>query len=183
MLDLAIKHVDELHELQYKTWDNEKYKYWNNSAFFTPMEIYENNACWHQYVSMFNGRVIGYIAYEIERSEFYADSVSILNFYDDYKFIFGMDLRQAFKDIFEKYHYRKVNFSVTIGNPAEKYYDRLTERYGGCVAGYFKEDVKLFDGKYYDRKFYEILAKDYFKAVKHKKIEHKRKKETKTDGD
>ncbi len=78
---------------------------------------------------------------------------------------FGIDAGNAIKDIFEKYHLRKIFFSVVVGNPIEKSYDKMIERYGGRICGYYREHTKLIDGRFYDEKQYEILEKDYFAKV------------------
>ena len=108
---------------------------------------------------------IGYISYSIARADNSVHSLNIINFSEN-KVTFGMDLRRALRDIFEKYRFRKLSFTVVVGNPIESSYDKLIERYGGRIVGISKVDVKLIDGKYYDRKLYEILAEDYFSAEK-----------------
>jgi hypothetical protein len=105
--------------------------------------------------------VIGYIEYNISRTSNSISSLSIINFTDD-KVTFAMDLKHVLTDIFEKYKFRKINFSVIIGNPIEKSYDKMVKKYGGRIVGTYKDDVVLIDGEYYDRKTYEILASDYF---------------------
>ena len=120
----------------------------------------------HQFVSLDKeGNVIGYISYSISRADNSAHSLSIMNFSDN-KVVFGMDLGQALKDIFEKYKFRKLNFIVVVGNPIEKSYDKMIKKYGGRIVGTYKEDVKLIDGEYYDKKSYEILASEYFSSIK-----------------
>ena len=109
--------------------------------------------------------LIGYIAYNIARADNSAHSLSIMNFSDN-KVAFGMDLGQALKDIFEKYKFRKLNFTVVVGNPIEKSYDKMIKKYGGRIVGTYKSDVKLIDGEYYDKKSYEILADEYFATIK-----------------
>jgi hypothetical protein len=62
-----------------------------------------------------------------------------------------------------------MRFGVIVGNPIEKTYDKLIEKYGGKICGYAKEDIKLFDGKLYDLKNYEIMREDYIKAKEKKR--------------
>ena len=167
MLEPAIKYKDQLEKLQYDIWFQEKYKYWNCSVYYEAINIDINTWDKHQFVSVVNGNVIGYIGYNISREDNSTYSLSILNFTDD-KISFGMDLGQALKDIFEKYHFRKLNFNVVVGNPIEKSYDKMIKKYGGRIIGTKKEDVKLIDGEYYDKKMYEILAIEYFDAIKNR---------------
>lgn len=103
----------------------------------------------HQFVSIKNNEIIGYISYSVNRRCNYAHSLSIMNFTDD-KMTFGMDIGQALQDIFEKYNFSKLNFCVVIGNPIEKSYDKMIKKYNGRIVGIFKNDVKLIDKKYGD---------------------------------
>ena len=57
---------------------------------------------------------------------------------------------------------------MVIGNPIEKSYDKMVKKYGGRIIGTYKEDVKLIDGEYYDKKLYEILSSEYFNAINSK---------------
>ena len=54
--------------------------------------------------------------------------------------------------------FRKICFSVIVGSPAERTYDRFVKRYGGRIVGTHKSHVKLIDGKYYDLKLYEVFT-------------------------
>ncbi len=163
MLDLAINHSETLKKLFRDTWFSEKYKFWNCSNYYDEHETKEGPWNSHQFVSVdSNGEVIGYIAYSIDRANDLVDGLSIINFTDN-KATFGIDTGNAIKDIFEKFHFRKISFCVVIGNPIEHTYDRMTEKYNGCIVGTQKQHVKLFDGKLYDMKLYEIFAEDYFR--------------------
>lgn len=164
MLEPAIKYKNQLESLQYNIWFNDKYKYWSYHSYCHSIPIAENTWDTHQFVSVYNGVVIGYISYEISREKNSAYDLNIINFSDN-KVVFGKDLGQALKDIFERYKFRKLNFSVLIGNPIEKSYDKMINQYGGRIVGTCKEEVKLIDGEYYDKKLYEILAREYFKAT------------------
>lgn len=164
MLEPAIKYRDQLESIQYNTWFNDKYKYWNSDIYYESMQIDTNTWNRHQFVSTFNNEVIGYISYNVSRGDNSVSNLNIMNFSDN-KLVFGKDLKRALKDIFEEYKFRKLNFAVVIGNPIEKSYDKMIKKYGGRIVGVYKEDVKLIDGEYYDKKSYEILASEYFNAI------------------
>ncbi len=165
MLEPAIKYKEQLEKVQYEVWFDDKYKYWNCNVYYNTLQIDTDTWNKHQFVSVKNGEVIGYIAYNISRSDNSVHSLSIMNFSDN-KAAFGMDLGRALKDIFERYKFRKLNFTVVIGNPIEKSYDKMIKKYGGRIVGTYKADVKLIDGEYYDKKSYEILADEYFATIK-----------------
>lgn len=164
MLEPAIKYIEQLTWEQYDTWFNDKYKYWQPGSYGNPIEIATDIMNEHQFVSVSDDEVIGYIGYEIDRETNAVDGLNVVNFSNN-KVTFGMDLGQALKDIFEKYHFRKLSFSVVVGNPIEKSYDRMIKKYGGRIVGIKKEEVKLCDGKYYDEKMYEIFSDEYFSSV------------------
>lgn len=164
MLDVAIRHKEELIERFRSVWFDKKYKFWNNSNFYEEWEVAESTWERHQFVSLdSHGNVIGYIAYGIDRENDNVYALNIVNFSDN-KVVFGLDVGQALRDIFEKFNFRKLNFSVVIGNPIEKSYDRMVKRFGGAICGYQRENVRLFDGKFYDEKLYEVLSEDYWRA-------------------
>lgn len=165
MLKPAIMYKDQLESLQYQLYFEDKYKYWNCSVYYEPLNIDPSTWSIHQFVSVLDGEVLGFISYQISRSEDAIYNLNIVNF-SDHKATFGRDVVQALKDIFEKYGFRKINFEVVIGNPIERSYDKMIKKYGGRIIGIKKEDVRLVDGKYYDRKMYEVLASEYFEAIK-----------------
>ena len=165
MLEPAIKYKDQLEKLQLDIWFNDKYKYWNGGIYYQTLTIDVDSWNRHQFVSVINGEVIGYISYNISRGDNSVHSLSIMNFTEN-KTAFGIDLGYALKDIFERYKFRKLNFDVVVGNPIEKSYDKMIKKYGGRIVGTYKEDVKLIDGEYYDKKLYEILSDEYFASIK-----------------
>lgn len=160
MLEPAIKYKEQLEQLNYDIWFKDKYKYWNYDPYYSTIEVSTDTWNKHQFVSVKDGQVIGYIAYNVLRTTNSVNALSIVNFTDD-KVTFGKDLAKALKDIFFTFNFRKIVFSVVIGNPAEKMYDKIIKKYGGRIVGIYKDDVKLMDGMYYDKKVYEITATEY----------------------
>lgn len=169
MLDTAINHRDELIEKMRQTWFQEKYKFWNNANYYEEQGIAESTWNDHQFVSLDSeGNVIGYIGYKIDRSSDYVYCLNIINFTDN-KTAFGMDAGEVLKNIFEKFHFRKLCFSVVVGNPIEETYDKMIKKFGGRISGYQKEHVRLIDGQFHNEKLYEILSRDYF-TIRKKEI-------------
>ena len=159
MLDLAINNAEELQKCFRSIWFHDKYKFWNFTSYYEDMEITDSTWSKHQFVSLdSSGEVIGYIGYEINSSSGVVDGLNIINFTDN-KATFGMDAGQALRDIFEKFHFRKLVFVVIIGNTIEKTYDWMIARYGGRSIQ--RRQVKLIDGQFYDVKMYEILLDDF----------------------
>lgn len=174
MLDVAIRWQNQLTDRFRSVWLKERYKFWTGTSFFEEWTPDESTWVNHQFVSVRNEKVIGYIAYSINRAD--GDVVynlQIINFEDKPSMTFAKDLGQALTDIFEKFRFRKLNFEVVVWNPAEKAYDKMMRRYGGRVVGYQKQQARLFDGKYYDIKLYEIMRENYL-AEKEKRGNAKR---------
>ena len=44
----------------------------------------------------------------------------------------------------------------------------MIDKYGGRIIGIYKQETKLIDGEYYDKKVYEIMRDDYLKSMKSK---------------
>lgn len=164
MLDVAIRYQDQLIDKFRSVWLKERYKFWTGTSYFDDWQPINSTWVDHQFVSIRNGEIIGYIGYVINRADGdIAHNLNIINFEDEPSMTFARDLGQALMDIFEKYNFRKLNFCVIVGNPSEKAYDKMIKRYGGRVVGYRKENARLFDGKYYDEKLYEVMREDYFR--------------------
>lgn len=165
MIEPAIKYQDILRFKFREIWFEDRYKFYNGANYFEDWNVSESTWVSHQFVSTKNNEVIGYIGYQIDRgNEDVVYGLNIINFEEKPSMTFSVDLGNALTDIFEKYNFRKMNFYVVIGNPIEKSYDKMCERYGGRIVGIKRKNVKLFDGKLYDEKIYEIMREDYFNA-------------------
>lgn len=179
MLDLAINHEEELINKFRQTWMDDKYKFYYAANYRWGVEL--ENKTWdsHDFVSIksimqqddityTDTEVLGYIGYQIERADEYTHDLAIISFAktEEENIVFAADLRAAIRDIFEKYNFRRLEWSVIIGNPVERIFDRMCRRYGGRIVGTYKNRVRLIDGKYYDEKLYEIEKDDYDNAIK-----------------
>ena len=173
MLDIAQKYTDKL-RLKFAdiTYDL-KYQFYTGgySEEYKPSKDNWGN---FEFVSINReGEILGHIYYSIDRSSNKVHGLCIVNFSDD-KITFGRDVVQAIDDIFIKYKFRKLEYSVFVGNPIENTYDRLTKRYGGRIVGIKIKNSKLLDGELYDFKMYEIFREDYMlKQYKNKKGDNK----------
>ena len=182
MLDVAIRWQNQLTDRFRSVWLKERYKFWTGTSFFEEWTPDESTWVNHQFVSVRYGKIIGYIGYVINRADGdVVHDLNIINFEDEPSMTFAMDLGQALMDIFEKYNFRKLNFYVIVGNPAEKAYDKMIKRYGGRVVGYRKENTRLFDGKYYDEKLYEVMREDYFRKKETRQRIRERRSESNAD--
>ena len=53
-----------------------------------------------------------------------------------------------------------MNFSVAVGNPIERSYDRWVEKYNGRIVGIQKDHYLGIDNVFRDRKLYEVFNPD-----------------------
>lgn len=161
MIDIAIRHTEELVDKFRATWFEDKYKYWNFTNYYEDWKPGENTWNNHEYVILnSSNEIVGFIGYEINRANEYVTGLNIINFTDDC-ILFGVNVMRVIQDIFEKFHFRKLCFSVVVGNPIEPKYDCLVDKFGGRVVGIQEKHVRLMDGKWYDVKMYEILEENY----------------------
>lgn len=161
MIELALLYKDELTTKLRKTWFKEKYKYYNYSSYFSDFELSTDNWVNQQFVSVDkDNNILGYISYNVNRQTNNAEELGIISFVDN-SITFGKDLHQVILDIFLKFNYNKLSFTVVMGNPIEKYYNRMVLKYGGRIVGIKQQDARLMDNKIYDVKLYEI-TKDKF---------------------
>lgn len=164
MLKPAILYAEQLPKMYQALWFDEKYKYYNYNPYWYSFTVEDKTWDLHEFVSVSpKGEILGYIHYRIDRITLNCANFGAINFTENP--LFGKDLLQAIKDIFEHFNFHKLTFGVVIGNPVEKTYDKLCAKYGGRILCIETEETKLEDNKYYDVKRYEILRKDYLKAV------------------
>jgi len=107
-----------------------------------------------------NDNVIGFFKANIERSADKVSSLGVANFCDVNP-VFAKDLKSFIFDLLFKFNFRKIEWTVVIGNPAEQIYDRFIAKYGGRDTGIQRQTVRLQDGKYYDMKGYEIFREEF----------------------
>jgi len=163
MLQPAYLYKEKIYKYKCNFALDERYKYFDcSSSMSFNIDIEDNSWNKIQLVSLDkNNNPIGYFQASIDRSAYNVSSLKIANLTPKANFTFAKDLEQFFLDLFNKYNFNKINFTVVIGNPAETMYDKLVKHYGGRVVGIYKNDQKLWDGKIYDIKAYEILKEDF----------------------
>ena len=155
-----------IEQIAYKTWEiayNKKYMY-ANIGYTSSYKPSDDNWYCHEFVSVKNNEVIGYITYSTKRNPRIAYDFYAVNYTDSP--IFAIDLLRAIDNIFIEFGFQKIDFSVIVGNPIEKSYDKLISMYGGRVVGVLKNDVCLLDGNIYDKKLYELSIEDYVENKK-----------------
>lgn len=102
-------------------------------------------------------KLCGLFAAVLQRPENYVSALSIINFAEKPTFTFSNDLKRFIEILDNNIGCYKMCWSVNIGNPAEKMYDRLCEKLGGRIVGVFKQHTQLIDGTIVDEKRYEVF--------------------------
>jgi hypothetical protein len=169
MLEYAKKYEDKLQGLFFDIAFDPFYKFWQSVNYRGTFELPKDTWTANNFVSIYEGNILGITGYQIRRVENAVYGLYIVHFGGPeapHRYVFGKDVMTAIKDIFEKYHFNKLNFTVVQGNPIEKTYDKLIKRYNGRIVGIREQESTLIDGRLYDVKEYEILAEKYFTNFK-----------------
>lgn len=165
MLKLAYKYQQELNKKYSEIIFQDRYKWWNNGACWDySKEMDKDSYNKLQLVSVDkDNNVLGFLEAIVDRTNNRISSISLMNF-GKISHEFSKDVLRFIYFLFMKQNFRKINFHVIVGNPAELIYDKFVNKYGGRVVGTFKEDVKLEDGMFYDNKHYELFRDDYIEC-------------------
>ena len=165
MLKLAYSYRENLNKQFEEMAFNEKYKFFSLCWWNYAVEISDNSWNNIQMVSVDScNKVIGYFSADIIRHSNKACGIQAINFGEDANIIFSKDMYQFLDELMTKHNLRKIEWTVVIGNPAEKIYDKIIEKYNGRVVGTRRESVTTPEGTLRDEKEYEIFKDDYIKA-------------------
>ena len=163
MLKAAQLYQSELYQKSLEIWYDPKYIYWSADVCNLVINpVMDDNGNFHSFVSVNkDNEVIGYIQYAINWNTMSAMNLGIMSF-DIGNIEFIKDVYEAVENIFIKYHLNRLTFYSVADNPAIKGYRKLIEKYGGKECGYYRQSVRLQDGKIHDEVLFEILAEEFF---------------------
>lgn len=116
-----------------------------------------------------SNNVIGFLSAEIYRMVNKVSSIGAINFYNT-NVVFSRDFYKFLTELFDVHNFNKIEWEVSMGNPAERMYDKIINKFGGRVVGIRHEAVKLHDGIVCDVKEYEIFKRDYEKHKPKRRI-------------
>ena len=158
MLELAINYEDKLNkEYQIAVKKDENLYFEGGQWGYYKIKIDDSDYYNIQYVSVdSNSNVLGYFSATIDRNANIITGIAVIKFKDSV--LASLDLFRFLKQISDM-PIRKIEWWVVRGNSAEKLYDKIIQKYNGNKIGVYKESVKLRDGNYYDKVFYEINLK------------------------
>lgn len=145
---------------RYSTHPN--YLYWNAEINYNPnAEIRNTDYRKDEWVSIIDGKIIGYFCALIDKTTRSVADISVANFTDNPRY--GYDFIAFMK--YMRRRYRFVRWAAISGHPKEKDYEAILRHYGGRVVGTFKKKIRLRDGKLYDERWYEIDNEDRINAT------------------
>ena len=163
MLKNAKNYEMELQMKLRETWYDPTYQYYHSGSYFSDLDMTNDNH--YYFVSCVDSKLIGFISYRINRavnsvSQFGAISFEIGNP------VFTRDIAQAIDDIFNKYHFNRLEWYCIDGNPVADHYLKFCKEHGGTVMAVEHECVRTLDGDIRGSIGFEILAKNYTKSIK-----------------
>lgn len=163
MLKPAQLYKEKLQEENIKSWYKPENIYWHGGTAEYTIDIPDNNESRHCFVSVDkNENVIGYISYNVDWTAMSAEGWGIISF-DKGNIEFVKDLYQAICDCFETYLFNRISWNCYADNPAIRGYRNFVKKHGGRECAYFRQCVKLRDGKLHDALSFEILADEFRK--------------------
>lgn len=166
MLKLAYPYQDALNTVWQSCIFQEKYQYYNVGNWWE-YKVNLDSSSWEniQMVSVgVSGEILGYFVANIDRLSNKVSNVGAINF-GKVNFVFSKDFFQFLTELFTKHLFRKVEWMVVVGNPAECLYDKIIAKYGGRVVGIRRDSVITADGVVRDEKEYEMSRRDFMEGA------------------
>ena len=162
MLKLAYPYQDKLNKMWQSVVFEDKYQYYNYGAHWD-YDIKVDGSSWDriQMVSVdSDDEVVGYFVATCDRAVNKISTIGAINF-GDLNLMFSKDCYTFISNLFDKFRFRKIEWCIVVGNPAENMYDKFSELYGGKIVGIQRESTIISDGTVCDVKEYELLRQDY----------------------
>lgn len=161
MIKTAQLYEDELKRKFLETWYDDRYKYYTMDSGYYQTSLSDNTKKHHSFVSLDkDGRIIGYIGYEVNWEIKSALQLNIISF-DFGNMMFISDVRKMIDNIFNKYNLNRLHFFCIYDNPALESYRTFIKKHGGKECGYERECCMTPDGVIRDIVYFEILKKEY----------------------
>lgn len=161
MLKPAQLYKEQLSAALFATWYDLKYQFYNADDYcFVPDFQNSNEQDW-QFVSINNdNNLLGYISFRADRKTMAAMWWGAVSFHiGDIRFI--RDLFELVCDAFYKYGFERITWICVDDNPAVSGYRKFIKRHGGRECGYYRQSIRLMDGKLHDEVIVEILKSEF----------------------
>ncbi|MBE9490871.1 MAG: hypothetical protein IMY67_11295 [Bacteroidetes bacterium] len=159
MLELAINHKEALNKEYQMALQKQSNLFFSGSEWdYYELKLDDSDYYKIQYVSVdSNSNILGYFSAKINRNSNIITGIEVIKFKENT--LASLDLFRFLKKIYEM-PVVKIEWWVIRGNEAEKLYDKVISKYSGKKIGLYEKSIKLKDGKYYDKVFYEIIKEN-----------------------
>lgn len=156
MLEPAIVHEKELLELFAKEIYTSDYFYYVGYPHYFDLPKIKPMENVYQWAIVDKGRVIGYLAYEVDGLVDCASKFGLYSF-DRGNPLIGYDLFKKMEELVARHH--RVEWRVIQGNPVIRHYDKFCMRHHGNKV-VLHDVTKGLGGEYLDEYCYEIIRND-----------------------
>ena len=102
-----------------------------------------------------DGKLLGYLDYHIDWYSSCASRFGLISF-DRGNLIVGKDLYSELNKLIYEYKLHRIEWRMIGGNPVEKHYDKICEKYNG-TKHILKDAIKDKFGNYHNDIIYEII--------------------------
>lgn len=157
---------EQIKQKMWEIWYDERYQYYFGGSWRSDFSLRDSNESLRRGFAVLNDNdeLIGYIGYYVDDCMKVAQCFGAINFSND-KLSFGRAMVQVIKDCFLKFGMEVVEWNVICGNPIERSYDRLCEKFGGRIVGVARNRARDMAGNVCDEKIYEILREDFLSTM------------------
>ena len=169
MLKLAQQYKESLPHLNQEAYLKKENRFFYG-GYWDDFEIKNDNWTCYQFVSVDNttSEVLGYIKADVDRQIGCVYKLGAICFSPNKKNIFAIDFARFIEKMFIEYKHSSINYSIAIGSPHEKMYDKFTKKLNGTTIGVFHKYF-MAGGDVHDMKFYEIMREDFLNSEYYKK--------------
>lgn len=109
-------------------------------------------------------KLVGFLRYRIHWYNSCAHCFGLINLSGAENSIIGIDVYREIKKIIYEYKIHRIEFRMIKGNPVERHYQKLIEKYNGRAI-VLRDAIKDRKGVYHDDVTYEIITSDLRKEA------------------
>lgn len=175
MLKYAMDYESELKKVDRENWLNPAMKWYSTGGFNREIEVSREDWNMIQMVSVDEeGHVHGYFHVNVYEAESSLVDLGVVNYGKKCDPMFALDFYRFLCYLFLERGFRRLEWTVVIGNPIEKMYDRFCKKAGGRIVGTRRKAVMLMNREFADEKIYEIFHDDVLAYLNAKGINYEK---------
>jgi len=164
MLELAYYHNEEVQKAYSKVVLDPDFDNCWAVGGYSDLELKLSDSTWDkvQFVSLYEGTVIGYFCASIDRACFTANSIVVANFTKSPNLVFSKDLNAFFDYLFVTVGLRSATWAAVEDSQGDRLYRKLSS-FGVRVVGLEIESYLVPGPEYKNRVRYQLHGKDYLR--------------------